>query len=83
MIDISNLSFAADNTLRMLVAKEMIEDLQESILCYTDASKTTDNKAGIGMYFLKKNVNVSLRTSNHSCISSIELAAIEDCLIHV
>ena len=67
----------------MLVAREMIEDLQECIVCNTDASKTTDNKAGIGIYIPKKNVNISLRTSSHSCISSIELAAIEDCLIHV
>ena len=67
----------------MLVARERIEDLQECLVCYTDASKTTDNKAGIGIYIPKKNVNISLRTSSHSCISSIELAAIEDCLIHV
>ena len=83
VIDTSNLSFAADNRLRMLVARERIEDLQECIVCYRDASKTTDNKAWIGIYIPKKNVNISLRTSSHSCISSIELAAIEDCLIHV
>ena len=83
VIDNSNLSFAADNPLRMLVAREMIEDLQESLVCYTDASRTTYNKAGIGIYIPKKNVNISLRTSSHSCISSIELAAIEDCLVHV
>ena len=79
MIDTSNFSFIADNSLRMLVAIEMIEDLQESLLCYTDASKTTDNKAGIGIYIPKK--NISLRTSSHSCISSI--AIIENCLVHV
>ena len=50
VIDTSNLSFAANNPLRMLVAREMIEDLQESLVCYTDASKTTDNKAGIWIY---------------------------------
>ena len=83
VIDTSNLSFAADNPLRMLVAKEMIEDLQESLLCYTVASKTTDNKAGIGIYIPKENVNISLRTSSHNCISSIEQAAIEDCIFHV
>ena len=83
VIDTSNLFFEADNPLRMLVAKERIEDLQECLVCYTDASKTTDNKAGIGIYIPKKNVNISLRTSSHICISSIELAAIEDCLIHV
>ena len=80
MIDTSNLSFAADNPLRMLLASE-IEDLQESLLCNTDASKTTDNKAGIGIYIPKK--NISLRTSSHSCISSIELAVVEDLLVHV
>ena len=83
VIDTSNLSFAADNPLRMLVAREKIEDLQECLVCYTDASKTTDKKAGIWIYIPKKNVNISLRTSSHSCISSIEQAAIEDCLIHV
>ena len=85
VIDTSNLSFAADNPLRMLVAKERerIEDFQECLVCYMDASKMTDNKAGIGIYIPKKNVNISLRTSSHSCISSIELAAMEDCLIHV
>ena len=65
----------------MLQASEMIEDLQESLLCNTDASKTTDNKAGIGIYIPKK--NISLRTSSHSCISSIELAVVEDLLVHV
>ena len=64
----SNLSFAADNPLRMLVARERIEDLQECLVCYTDASKKMDNKAGIGIYIPKKNVNISLRTSSHSCI---------------
>ena len=42
--------------------------------------RTTRQESG---YIPKKNVNVSLRTSSYSCISSIELAAIEDCLIHV
>ena len=83
VIDTSNLSFAADNPMRMLVARERIENLQECLVCYTDASKTMDNKAGLGIYIPKKNVNISLRTSSHSCISSIELPAIEDCLIHV
>ena len=45
--------------------------------------RTTDNKAGFGICMPKKNVNISLRTSSHSYISSIELAAIEDCLVHV
>ena len=64
-------------------AGSKIEDLQESLFCYTDTSKTTDNKAGIRIYIPKKYVKISLRTSNHSCISSIELEAIEDCLVHV
>ena len=86
MIDTSNLSFAADNPLRMLVAREMIEDLQESLICYMDASQTMDNKTGIEIYIPKKNVNIIPRTSvtsSHSCISSIELAAIEDRLVYV
>ena len=78
VIDTSNLSFAAENPLKMLVAREKIEDLQGNLICYTDASKTTDSKAGIGIYILQKHKNVSLRTSSHSCISLTELADIED-----
>ena len=33
--------------LRMLVAKERIEDLRGNLLRFTDASKTEDGKAGI------------------------------------
>lgn len=60
MIDTSNLSFEADNPLRMLVAREKIEDLQGSLLCYTDVSKTEDNKAGIRIYIPSKDVESQL-----------------------
>ena len=57
----------------MLIAREKLE------LCCKDAFKTLDNRAGIGIFIPEKQVDVSLRTSSHSCISSTELA-IEDCL---
>ena len=50
MIDTFNLSFEADNPLRMLVAREKIDDLQWNLICYIDASKTRDNKVRIGIY---------------------------------
>ena len=50
---------------------------------YTDASKTKDDKAGVGIYITQKQVNISLSTSNLSRISSTELVAIEDCLVHM
>ena len=59
MIDTSNLPIAADNLLKKQVAREKIEDLQGNLFCYTDASKTRDNKAGIGIYIPKKQVNIS------------------------
>lgn len=84
MIDTSNLSFEADNFLQILVKRESIEDLQDTLLCYTDASKTEDNKTGIGIHIPKKDVNISLTTSSHSCISSTKQAANDDYrLIHV
>ena len=67
----------------MLVAKERIEDLRGNLLCFTDASKTEDGKAGIGLYIPQKDLKLSIRTSSHSSISSTELAAIESCLLHV
>ena len=81
--DKSNLSFGNDDPLRMLVAKERIEDLRGNLLCFTDASKTEDGKAGIGIYIPQKDLKLSIRTSSHSSISSKELAAIESCLLHV
>ena len=81
--DKSNLSFGNDDPLRMLVAKERIEDLRGNLLCFTDASKTEDGKAGIGIYIPQKDLKLSIRTSSHSSISSTELAAIESCLLHV
>ena len=83
-IDTSNLSVAADNPLRMLISREKIEEnFQGNLLCYTDASKTLDDSAGIEIFIPEKQADISLRTSSHSCISSTELAAIEDCLLHV
>ena len=81
--DKSNLSFGNGDPLRMLVAKERIEDLRGNLLCFTDASKTEDGKAGIGIYIPQKDLKLSIRTSSHSSISSTKLAAIESCLLHV
>ena len=81
--DKSNLSFGNGDPLRMLVAKERIEDLRGKLLCFTDASKTEDGKAGIGIYIQQKDLKLSIRTSSHSSISSTELAAIESCLLHM
>ena len=81
IIDTSSLSIEADNPLRMLVAREKIEGLKDSsLLCYTDASKIKD-KAGTGIFIPKKGVELSVRVSPDSSISSTELAAIEDCLL--
>ena len=80
--DKSNLSFGNGDPLRMLVAKERIEDLRGNLLCFTDASKTEDGKAGIGIYIPQKDLELS-GTSSHSNISSMELAAIESYLLHV
>ena len=81
VIDTSSLSIEADNPLRMLVAREKIEELTDSsLLCYTDASKIKD-KAGTGIFIPKKGVELSIRVSPDSSISSTELAAIEDCLL--
>ena len=77
--DKSNLSFGNGDPLRMLVAKEKIEDL----LCFTDASKTEDGKAGIGIYIQQKDLRLIIRTSTHISISYTELAAIESCLLHM
>ena len=81
--DKSNLSFSNSDPLRMLVAKERIEDLRGNLLCFTDASKTEDGKVGIGIYIPQKDLKLSVRTSSHSSISFTELAAIESCLLHV
>ena len=72
------------NTINLVVS-ECILNVNEHgwLRIYKVAHQETVDKAGIGIYIPKKNVNISLRTSSHSCISSIELAAIEDCLIHV
>ena len=81
VIDTSTLSIEAENPLRMLVAREKIEELKDSsLLCYTDASKIQD-KAGTGIFIPKKGVELSVRVSPESSISSTELAAIEDCLL--
>ena len=81
--DKSNLSFGNGDPLRMLVAKERIEDLRGNLLCFTDASKTEDGKTRIGIYIPEKDLKLSIRTSSHSSISSTELAAIESCLLHL
>ena len=52
--DKSNLSFGNGDPLRMLVAKERIEDLRGNLLCFTDASKTEDGLARIGIYISQK-----------------------------
>ena len=81
VIDTSTLTIEAENPLKMLVAREKIEELKDSsLLCYTDASKIQD-KAGIGLFIPKKGVELSVRVSPESSISSTELAAIEDCLL--
>ena len=81
VIDTYSLSIEADNPLRMLVAMEKIEELTDSsLLCYTDTSKIQD-KAGTGIFIPKKGVELSVRVSPDSSISSTELAAIEDCLL--
>ena len=67
----------------MLIAREKIEDLQGNLLCYKDASKTLVDRTGIGIFIPEKQVDISLRTSSHNYISSTELAAIEDCFLHV
>ena len=82
-IDTSNLSVAADNPLKVLIAREKIEDLKGNLLCHTDASKTLDDRPGIGIFIPEKQVDISLRTSSHNCISSTELTAIEECLLQV
>ena len=69
-LDKSNLSFGNGDPLRMLVAKERIEDLQGNLLCFRDASKTEDGKAGIGIYIPQKDLKLSIRTSSHITISS-------------
>ncbi|MFG1588192.1 reverse transcriptase domain-containing protein [Staphylococcus aureus] len=63
----------------MIAARERIEEYQGCILCYTDASKM-DERAGIGIYIPLQKIELSIRTSAHSSISSIELAAIKRCL---
>ena len=68
-IDISNLSVAADNPLRMLIAREKIENLQGNLLCYKDEFKILDNRAGIKIFIPEKQVDVILRTSSHNCMS--------------
>ena len=55
-IDTSNLSIGADNPLKMLSAREKIEDLQGNLLCYTEASKTLDDRAKIGIFIPEKQV---------------------------
>lgn len=78
-IDKTNLTTPAENPLRMLIAKEKIEDLHENLLCCTDESKIKDN-AGIGIYITKNKKEISIRTSSHSSICSTEMAAIDLCL---
>ena len=76
IIDTSTLTIEAENPLRMLVAREKIEELKDfSWLCYTNASKIQDT-AGIGIFIPKKGVELSVRASPERSISS---AAIEDC----
>ena len=53
--------------------------LLSSLLSYSSRYAEDINKILLLLLLL----NISLRTSSHSCISSIELAAIEDCLVHV
>ena len=45
----------------MLVAKERIEDLRGNLLCFTDASKTEDGKAGIGIYIPQKDLRNTIK----------------------
>ena len=52
--DKSNLSFGNGDPLRMLEAKERIKDLRGNLLCFTDASKTEDGKAGIRIYIPRR-----------------------------
>ena len=67
----------------MLVAMERTEDLRGNLLCFTDASKTEDGKTVIEIYIPQKDLKLSIRTSSHGSISSMELAVIESCLLHV
>ena len=61
-----NLSFGNGDPLRMLVAKERIEDLRGNLLRFTDESKTEEGKngkRGIGIYIPQKDLKLSIKTS--------------------